>query len=105
MLRHFSKVAALGVTALLAQPAVAAPPDAGPPDKDAKIVVGGAGPFDSLNPATTGNRNVGPININMFDTLVWLTPDLQVTPDLATKWEVSDDKKTYTLTLREDVTF
>jgi peptide/nickel transport system substrate-binding protein len=105
MLRHFSKAAVLGVAVLLARPAMAAPPDAAPPDKDAKIVVGWAGPFDTLNPATTGNRNVGPININMFDTLVWLTPDLQVTPDLATKWEVSDDKKTYTFTLREDVTF
>ncbi len=84
---------------LLAQPAMAAP------DKDAKIVVGWAGPFDTLNPATTGNRNVGPINVNMFDTLVWLTPDFQVTSGLATKWEISDDKKTYTFTLRENVTF
>lgn len=86
--------------ALLIQPALAAPPD-----KEAKITVGWAGPFDTLNPATTGNRNVGPININMFDTLVWLTPDFQITPDLATKWEISDDKKTYTFTLREGVTF
>jgi peptide/nickel transport system substrate-binding protein len=65
MLRYLPKAAALGVAALLAQPAVAAPPD-----KDAKIVVGWAGPFDTLNPATTGNRNVGPIDINIFDTLV-----------------------------------
>ena len=74
-------------------------------NKDAKIIVGWAGPFDTLNPATTGARNVGPIAINLFDTLVWLTPEFQVTPDLATKWEVSDDGKTYTFTLREGVTF
>ena len=91
---------AAALAGLLIQPALAAPPD-----KDAKITVGWAGPFDTLNPATTGNRNVGPININMFDTLVWLTPDFQITPDLATKWEISDDKKTYTFTLREGVTF
>ena len=80
MLRHLPKAAAL--LALLIEPAAAAPPD-----KDAKIVVGWAGPFDTLNPATTGNRNVGPIDANIFDTLVWLTPDLQVTPALATKWD------------------
>jgi peptide/nickel transport system substrate-binding protein len=96
MLRHLPKVV---LAAFLAQPVMAAP------NKDAKIVVGWAGPFDTLNPATTGNRNVGPININIFDTLVWLTPDFEVTPGLATKWEISDDKKTYTFTLREGVTF
>ena len=90
----------VAAAALLAQQALAAPAD-----KDAKITVGWAGPFDTLNPATTGNRNVGPIDVNIFDTLVWLTPDFQITPDLATKWEISDDKKTYTFTLREGVTF
>ena len=94
-MRPYALLAAL----LLSFPALAAP------DKDAKIVVGWASPLDTLNPATTGNRNVGPIDINMFDTLVWLTPDFQLTPGLATKWEVSPDGKTYTFTLREGVTF
>ena len=84
---------------LLPLPALAAP------DKDAKIVIGWAGPFDTLNPATTGNRNVGPMAVNIFDTLVWLTPDFKLTPGLATKWEVSPDGKTYTFTLREGVVF
>jgi len=74
-------------------------------NREAKITVGWAGPFDTLNPATTGARNVGPIAVNIFDTLVWLTSDFKVTPGLATKWEVSDDRKTYTFTLREGVTF
>ena len=100
MRRHLPIAAALALATL---PAARAAP--APPDKDAKIVVGWGGPFDTLNPATTGNRNVGPIDVNIFDTLVWLTPDLQVTPDLATKWEISEDKKTYTFTLREGVTF
>ncbi|HEY0185011.1 MAG TPA: ABC transporter substrate-binding protein, partial [Rhodopila sp.] len=99
MPRPSSKYLAVGLAALLIQPALAEP------DKAAKVVVGWAGPFDTLNPATTGNRNVGPININMFDTLVWLTPDFKVTPGLATKWEISDDKKTYTFTLKEGVSF
>ena len=63
------------------------------------------GAADSLNPATTGARDVGPLDVNMFDTLVWLTPDFKVTPDLATYWSISPDKKTYTFHLRQGVTF
>jgi peptide/nickel transport system substrate-binding protein len=74
-------------------------------DRDAHLVIGWAEPVDTLNPAATGARDVGPIDVNIFDTLVWLTPDLKVTPDLATKWTVSDDHETYTFTLRQGVTF
>ncbi|MDQ2803265.1 MAG: ABC transporter substrate-binding protein [Pseudomonadota bacterium] len=74
-------------------------------DRNAKLVVGWAEPVDSLNPATTGARDVGPIDANIFDTLVWLTPDLKPTPDLATAWSLSPDGKTYTFTLRQGVTF
>ncbi len=103
MRRNASRIAVAALGAL----ALGAPGRAAraAPNRDARITVGWAGPFDTLNPATTGNRNVGPIDANIFDTLVWLTPDFKVTPDLATKWEVSPDGKTYTFTLREDVTF
>jgi peptide/nickel transport system substrate-binding protein len=74
-------------------------------NKQAELMIGWAEPVDTLNPATTGARDVGPIDVNIFDTLVWLTPDFKVTPDLATKWSVSPDGKTYTFTLREDVKF
>jgi peptide/nickel transport system substrate-binding protein len=43
---------------------------------------------------------------NLYDTLLAPTSDGQgVTPALATKWEVSPDGKTLTLTLRSDVKF
>jgi peptide/nickel transport system substrate-binding protein len=71
----------------------------------ATLTIGWAEPPDTLNPATTGNRDVGPIDVNIFDTLVWDTPTLKVTPDLATKWVVSPDGKTYTFTLRHGVKF
>jgi peptide/nickel transport system substrate-binding protein len=74
-------------------------------NKQADVTLGWAEPVDTLNPATTGNRDVGPIDSNIFDTLVWLTPDFKVTPDLATKWTVSPDNKTYTFTLRQGVKF
>ena len=74
-------------------------------DRAAKLVLGWAEPVDTLNPATTGARDVGPIDVNIFDTLVWITPDFKLTPDLATGWSVSADGKTYTFTLRQGVTF
>jgi peptide/nickel transport system substrate-binding protein len=93
---------AAGCLTVGAQAAMAQAPQ---PNKNAKLTIGWAEPVDSLNPATTGARNVGPINANIFDTLVWLTPDFKVTPHLAKSWNVSDDGKTYTLDLREDVAF
>jgi peptide/nickel transport system substrate-binding protein len=72
---------------------------------DTALTIGWAEPPDTLNPATTGARDVGPIDVNVFDTLVWLTPSLKATPDLATKWSVSPDGKTYTFTLRHGVKF
>ncbi|HEX3347041.1 MAG TPA: ABC transporter substrate-binding protein, partial [Acetobacteraceae bacterium] len=74
-------------------------------DRDAKLTVGWAEPIDVLNPALTSARDVGPLLINMFDTLVWLTPELKATPALAKSWTLSPDGKTYTFTLRDDVTF
>ncbi|MDX3809416.1 MAG: ABC transporter substrate-binding protein [Bosea sp. (in: a-proteobacteria)] len=75
------------------------------PNKNAKLTVGWAEPIDTLNPATTGARNQGPLLINIFDTLVWLTPDFKVEPLLAKSWTIAPDGKTYSFTLREDVKF
>ena len=86
-----------------AQPAPAPAPAT--VDRDARLVVGWGEVLDTLNPATTGNRDVGPIDANIFDTLVWLTPDLAPTPHLATSWTVSPDGRSYSFTLRQGVTF
>lgn len=75
------------------------------PNKNAKLTVGWAEPIDTLNPVTTGARNQGPLLVNMFDTLVWLTPDFKVEPLLAKSWTVAPDGKTYSFVLREDVKF
>ncbi|MFZ0214426.1 MAG: ABC transporter substrate-binding protein [Candidatus Dormiibacterota bacterium] len=69
------------------------------------LTVGWAQPPDTLNPATTGARDMGPIDETMFDTLVYLTKSNQPTPDLATKWTASADGLQYTFTLRHGVKF
>jgi len=74
-------------------------------DKGAHLTIGWAEPIDTLNPATTGARNVGSLLTNMFDTLVWLNKDFEIEPLLAKDWSVSEDGLKYTFNLREDVTF
>ncbi|WP_049574277.1 ABC transporter substrate-binding protein [Nonomuraea sp. SBT364] len=43
--------------------------------------------------------------VNVYEGLVKLDQAGQIQPLLAEKWDVSDDRKTYTFTLREGVTF
>jgi peptide/nickel transport system substrate-binding protein len=99
-MKRFASMLLAGAALLIAPAAMAADID-----RDAKIVVGWGELLDTLNPVTTGNRDVGPLLVNLFDTLTWLTPDFKVTPDLATSWTISPDGKTYTFQLRQDVTF
>jgi peptide/nickel transport system substrate-binding protein len=99
-MRLVTSIFAASGLALMAHAATAATPD-----KNAQIVIGWGEAMDTLNPATTGNRDVGPVDVNIFQTLLWMTPDFKITPDLATSWTISPDNKTYTFTLRQGVTF
>ena len=50
------------------------------------------------------NLGMYPVNANIYDTLVRLTPDYQVEPRLATKWEFRSPN-TWRFTLRQGVKF
>lgn len=59
----------------------------------------------SMDPhfATTGqNQQVAAV---MYDRLIHIAEDGSFAPGLATDWEISDDRLTWTFNLREDVTF
>ncbi|WP_174790043.1 MULTISPECIES: ABC transporter substrate-binding protein [Haloarcula] len=43
--------------------------------------------------------------VNLYDPLVFPNSDGEIQPHLASDWSVSSDSKTYTFTLRDDVTF
>lgn len=41
----------------------------------------------------------------LYDTLVKVTPDLEILPNLATEWKFNDDRTEITFTIRDDVKF
>ncbi len=45
------------------------------------------------------------IDGTVYEGLTALSPDLEIVPGLAETWEISDDKKTYTFTLRDGIVF
>jgi peptide/nickel transport system substrate-binding protein len=69
------------------------------------ITIGWGQDPDNVDPAITGAQTVRSLADNVFQTLIWETPAGQLTPDLATSWQVSPDGKTYTFNLRKGVIF
>jgi peptide/nickel transport system substrate-binding protein len=59
----------------------------------------------SLDPARSRNReNIWACN-HLYNGLVQMDDNLNIQPSIATNWEISEDGKTYTFYLRNDVTF
>jgi len=58
-----------------------------------------------LDPAISGEMTSHEYIMQLFSGLVCLDDNLEPAPDIAEKWEVSDDGRTYTFYLRKDVRF
>jgi oligopeptide transport system substrate-binding protein len=59
----------------------------------------------TLDPALAGDSSSVEYIVELFSGLVTLNDKLEPAPDLAQKWEISPDGKTYTFTLRQGVKF
>ncbi len=59
----------------------------------------------SLFMPRTADRTAGNASSPLYNSLVWVDDDGEVAPALATKWDVSQDGKEYTFTLRQGVKF
>ena len=64
----------------------------------------GVDPY-TLDPAVSGDATSHEYILQLFGGLVRLGDDLEPAPDIAQSWEVSDDGRTYTFYLRDDVVF
>ena len=69
------------------------------------LVTFGADPASVLDPIQVRDEGTAEYMVEIFGGLVTLDLDLSVVPDLAEKWEVSGDGRTYTFTLRDDIVF
>lgn len=59
----------------------------------------------TLDPAVSGEMVSHEYIVQIFSGLVRLDDNLEPAPDIARKWEISDDGRTYTFYLRKDVKF
>lgn len=75
------------------------------PRRGGVLQVGLADDPPELDPHLTTSNASRTVLHNIFATLVEVDKDLQVVPGIATSWDISEDGKTYTFHLRDDVTF
>ena len=69
------------------------------------LVIGQIAEPKALDPAAVTAVNDFRILMNVYDGLVrYKDGTLEVEPSLATSWDISDDGKTYTFTVRDGVT-
>lgn len=59
----------------------------------------------TLDPANAGDVRSAEYIVEIFSGLVTFNRDLKVVPELAEKWDLSNEGKTYTFTLRKDAKF
>ena len=59
----------------------------------------------TLDPALVQDSTSAEYVVHLFSGLVTLDQDLEVVPDLAARWDLSEDGRTYTFHLRPDATF
>ncbi len=61
--------------------------------------------ISTLDPVRVTNYCENIIALNVYDMLVMPDPDKGIVPWIAKSWDVSDDRKSYTFHLRDDVLF
>ncbi|HQZ70455.1 MAG: ABC transporter substrate-binding protein [Anaerolineae bacterium] len=76
----------------------------GSPRRGGTLVLPGGAP-NTLDPALVRDVSSASYMYEIYSGLVTLSPDLQVVPDLAERWEISADGRRYTFHLRDGTTF
>lgn len=73
--------------------------------EDSFMRLQGAEPPTSLDPIQVRDTSAAEIVVEVFGGLVTLDTDLNVVPDLAEEWDISDDGRVYTFRLRDNIVF
>lgn len=67
------------------------------------LVISQGGDPGALNPAVTTSGNTHPITDQIFNGLVGLDANFSPVPELAERWHIEDDGRSYRFILRDDV--
>jgi len=70
-----------------------------------KLITFGSDPNSVLDPIQVRDVATSEYVVEIFGGLVTLDLNLKVVPDIAREWKISDDGRTYTFKLRDDVVF
>jgi peptide/nickel transport system substrate-binding protein len=103
--RTLAAVATLGVVATGGLAGCASTGGAAPKDDWSELTVAAVAEPTSFDPAQAAQANYAQYFQPVFDTLIRRMPDGSLAPMLATDWSLSEDGRTATLDLRDDVTF
>ncbi|EKN63447.1 ABC transporter substrate-binding protein [Schinkia azotoformans] len=76
-----------------------------PTTNGGEIIFGTVTETPSLDPFLEAADERSRRTVLMYEGLTWVDEKMQVQPRLAGKWEISEDGKVYTFTLRDDVYF
>jgi len=88
----------------LASSCLPAPKPPTPATEEAVLNLYGIDPL-TLDPAVSSEMTSHEYIMQLFSGLVRLDDNLEPAPDIAERWEISNDGKTYTFYLRHDVSF
>ena len=80
-------------------------PTGGTPKSGGTLTWGQWDKNDSIDPATASGASALEVIGQVLDSLVVMDAAQKIYPGLATRWEVENNSKTYTFTLRDDVKF
>ncbi|MEK3733551.1 MULTISPECIES: ABC transporter substrate-binding protein [unclassified Paenibacillus] len=69
------------------------------------LVYAMANDVDGLDPQRTVSASTFLVTHNLFETLISVTPEGELVPQLATSWEPSEDELEWTFQLRDDAQF
>jgi peptide/nickel transport system substrate-binding protein len=104
-MKTLAKAAAIAGALILALPPIAAQAEDGP-QQPKRLVVATSQSVDTFNPFMSFFAIGYTIAGLSYDSLIdWSAEDFKPTPGLATKWEESPDRLTWTYTIREGVKF
>ena len=73
--------------------------------KGTELVIAAPSDAKSLDPHATPEAISQTVNRNIYESLVAYDTSMKIIPVLAERWEVSDDRKTYTFYLKKGVRF